>query len=45
MRRYYINLTNGLEALAEVQASGEPWAFCRLRSTTLERRDNRRAQK
>lgn len=37
--RHYINLTNGLEALAEVQATGEPWAFLRMRSTTLEHAD------
>lgn len=37
MRKHYINLSNGVEALSEVQASGEPWAFVRFRSTTIER--------
>ena len=39
MRKHYINLTDGLEALPEVQATGEPWAFSRIQSTTIERRD------
>jgi hypothetical protein len=36
--KHYLNLTNGLEALATLPA-GEPWAFLRLQSTTLEKRD------
>lgn len=37
MRKHYLNLTNGLEALATLP-EGEPWSFMRLQSTTLERR-------
>lgn len=39
VRRHYINLSNGLEALDEVRATGEGWAVLRLQSTTIERRD------
>lgn len=39
MRRHYLNLSNGLEALYDVRAPGEPWAVCRIRSTTLEHED------
>ena len=39
MRRHYLNLSNGLEALYAVRISGEPWAVCRIRSTTIEHED------
>jgi hypothetical protein len=35
--KHYLNLSNGVEALEVVQATGEPWSFCRIRSTTFER--------
>ncbi len=37
--RHYVNLTNGLEALPAILASGEPSCAMRLQSTTVERRD------
>lgn len=39
MRRHYLNLTNGLEALSELLAAGETYSFLRIRSTTVERLD------
>lgn len=39
MRRHYLNLTNGLEALDTIRATGETWAVCYIRSTTFEHRD------
>jgi hypothetical protein len=35
--KHYLNLSNGVEAFEIVQATGEPWSFCRIRSTTFER--------
>lgn len=37
-RKHYVNLTNGIEALANLPP-GEPWSFIRLQSTTVERKD------
>lgn len=37
--RHYVNLSNGLEALPGLVASGESWGVMRLRSTTVERKD------
>ena len=35
--RHYVNLTNGLEDLADLLAAPTGWSFSRLRSTTIER--------
>lgn len=37
--RHYVNLTNGVEALAGLRAAGAAWSFMRLQSTTIERQD------
>lgn len=39
MKHYFINLTNGIERLPELQETGDPLHFLRIRSTTLERKD------
>ena len=35
--RHYVNLTNGLEDLADLLVTPPTWSFSRLRSTTIER--------
>lgn len=39
MTKHYLNTTNGIEYLSEVKATGEPYSFLRIQSTTLERKD------
>lgn len=39
MIKSFLNTTNGIEYLEEVKASGVPYGFIRIQSTTLERKD------
>lgn len=39
MIKHYLNLTNGIAWLKQIQETKEPYSFIRIQSTTLERKD------